>query len=165
VAGPIRAPAAAFTDSAGARVELGALTRESGGLPLLLAFFKTTCPTCRLAWPYVQRLHAAYGGRAVRVIGVSQDDLPKAQLFYAEFGDARFELLLDPSPWPASNAFDVESVPHLALVKPDGTVPFASGGWSRKAMEELGAGLARRKGIEPVPLVAADDPVPAWKAG
>jgi peroxiredoxin len=159
------APAAALTDSSGARVELSRLVKESGGLPLLVVLFKTTCPTCKLAWPYVQKLHAAYGGRAVRVIGVSQDDLAASQRFYAEHGDARFELFLDPQPYPASTAFDVESVPHLALVEPDGTLALTTAGWSRTAFEELGAHLAERGRVAPVPIVAPDDPVPDWKPG
>ena len=165
MAGPLLAPAAALTDSAGSPVELSGLVRSSGGLPVLLVFFKTSCPTCRLSWPYLQRLHAAYGNRAVRLVGVSQDDLASSQSFYAGHGDARFELFLDPPPYPASNAFDVESVPHLALVEPDGRITRTWGGWSRKALEELGGDLAARAKLAPAPVIAADDPVPAWKAG
>ena len=134
--------------------------------PTLLAFFKTSCPTCKLAWPYVQAVHTAYGGRAVRVVGVSQDDEPKSREFFSSFGPATFDLALDPAPaYAASNAADVESVPLLVLVDRDGTELARFAGWQRKALEEMGALLASKAGVPPVALIAEDDPVPSWKAG
>src|SRR6185369_13299597 len=149
----------------GSTVTTGALLAESPELPLLLVFFKVSCPTCKLAWPFLERLHRAYGGRAVRVIGVAQDPAPEARAFFAEFGAASFELLLDPPPYAASGAFDVESVPHLALAAPDGALETPFEGWSRRGLEELGARFASALGLDPTPLVADEDGVPAFKPG
>src|ERR1019366_5285612 len=69
------------------------------------------------AWPYLQRLHRAYGAKAVHVVGVSQNDADSSRAYYADHGEATFDLLLDPEPtFAASNAFGVESVPHLRLL-------------------------------------------------
>ena len=127
------APKTGFVTAAGQSVSVGQLLEESGGLPVVLAFFKKTCPVCKLAWPYLQRLHAAYGGKAVRVVGVSQNDLASSRVFYAEYGPATFDLLLDPEPgFGASNAFDVDSVPHIVLLEPDGRMSRVFEGWDRK---------------------------------
>jgi peroxiredoxin len=135
------------------------------GLPVLLAFFKTSCPVCQLTWPYLQRLHAAYGGKSVRVVGVSQDDAASSRAFYAAHGAATFDLLLDPEPtFVASNAFDVESVPLLVLLAPDGTVDDTFAGWSRKRMEALGARFAS-KSVPLVPVIPPGDPVREFSAG
>jgi peroxiredoxin len=160
-----RAPETSFLSPGRGRVTTSELVKESGGLPLLLSFFKVTCPTCKVAWPYLQRLHAAYGGSAVRVAGVAQDDEEAARAFYAEFGAASFELLLDPRPYAASKAFDVESVPHFGLVAPDGSRELLFSGWSRKDFEALGARLAHTKRLPPAVLVAPGDPVPTFKPG
>src|SRR5205807_2560117 len=121
---------------------------------------KTSCPTCRLAWPYLQRLHELYGGKGVRVAGVSQNDIESSRRFYAQYGAATFDLLLDPEPgFPASNAWGVEAVPHLVLVGPDRRVSRVRAGWSRKEMEALGRAVAEDHGLPVIPVIPPDDPV------
>lgn len=160
-----RAPEVSLQASEGGDVTTSRLVAGSNGLPLLLVFFKTSCPTCKLSWPYLQKLHAAYGGKSVRVVGVAQDPAEEARTFYAEFGNATFELVVDAPPYPASNAFDVESVPHLSLLSPDGGLENLYEGWSKAALQALGARLAAAKGLPPAELVAPGDPVPAFKPG
>jgi thiol-disulfide isomerase/thioredoxin len=160
-----RAPETSFLSPGRGRVTTSDLANASAGLPLLLAFFKVTCPTCKLAWPYLQRLHEAYGGSAIRIAGVAQDDEEAARAFYAEFGGATFELLLDPKPYAASKAFRVESVPHVVLVPPDGSYELLFSGWSRQDFEDLGARLAESQRLPPAVLVAPGDPVPAFRPG
>src|ERR1051326_8689806 len=38
--------------------------------PVLLAFFKVSCPVCQMTFPYLERIHAA----GFRVYGISQKD-------------------------------------------------------------------------------------------
>lgn len=101
----------------------------------------------------------------MRVVGVSQDDAASSRAFYAAHGAATFDLLLDPEPtFVASNAFDVESVPLLVLLAPDGTVDDTFAGWSRKRMEALGARFAS-KSVPLVPVIPPGDPVREFSAG
>ena len=37
------------------------LSGELGHGPIVLAFFKVSCPTCQYAFPFLERLHKAYG--------------------------------------------------------------------------------------------------------
>jgi peroxiredoxin len=161
-----RAPETTFRDLDGSPVTLPGLLERAAGLPLLLAFFKVSCPTCRLTWPYLQKLHDRYGGKAVHVVGVSQNDAAASRAYSSEFGRATFDLVLDAEPaFGASNAYGVEAVPHLVLVSPESTVLSVSAGWSRKDMEELGRVLAGRKAIPPRPFFDAADSVKDYQAG
>ena len=160
------APSTAFVRPSGARVTTAQLLAEAHGLPLLLAFFKTSCPTCKLAWPYLQRLHEAYGGTGVRVVGVSQNEAEESRRFFEEFGRARFDLVMDPEPgFAASNAFQVEAVPHLALISPAGSFEDVFSGWSKAKMEGLGARLAAGRSLARIPVVPPGDPVREYQAG
>src|SRR5450759_362417 len=48
------------------------LPGDAGGLPLLLAFFRVSCATCDVAFPYINRLQAAYPD-GWRLWAISQD--------------------------------------------------------------------------------------------
>ncbi|HSB64421.1 MAG TPA: TlpA disulfide reductase family protein [Thermoanaerobaculia bacterium] len=153
------APRVRFRTTEGAILSTADVVARGHGLPTLLAFFKTSCPICQLTWPYLERLHRAYGGKAVHVVGVSQNDAASSRAYYAEHGGATFDLLLDPEPaFAASNAFDVESVPHLVLLSPEGLVEDVFAGWSKARMEALGARFAA-KDVPFVPVVPPGDPV------
>ena len=41
--------------------------------PVLLAFFKVSCPTCQYAFPFMQRLYQAQGNKAFTLVGISQN--------------------------------------------------------------------------------------------
>ena len=160
------APDAPFLDAAGRKRSTRDLLAGSKGLPTLFAFFKVSCPTCQLAWPYVQRLHELYGGKAVRVAGVCQNTAPEGAAYYRTYGGATFDLLVDAEPgFDASNAFGVEAVPHLVLVSPDNEVLRVQTGWSKPGMEELGREIAKAKGLTVTPVVPPADPVKDFQAG
>jgi peroxiredoxin len=102
--------------------------------PVLLAFYKVTCPTCQLTLPYLQRLE---GGK-YRVLAVSQDPADMVQ----EFNDA-FEVelpnLLDKAGegYPASNAYGITHVPTLFAVEQDKRIAWQSTGFQKRELEEL----------------------------
>src|SRR5260370_40812364 len=51
--------------------------------PVLLAFFKISCPVCQCTFPFVERLH---GAGALPVYGISQNDAEDTREFHREFG-------------------------------------------------------------------------------
>lgn len=132
------------------------LAELAAGGPVLLAFFKISCPVCQLTMPYLERLHRQGG---LRVYGISQNDADDTREFNRHFG-VTFPTLLDSedSGYPASNAYGISSVPTMFLVTPDGTLERVIEGWNRIDMAALGdrAGMI---------LFHAADNVPAWKAG
>ncbi|HEY6066943.1 MAG TPA: hypothetical protein VIY96_12360, partial [Thermoanaerobaculia bacterium] len=68
----------------------------------LYGFFKTTCPTSELAWPYLDRIRRI-GGGALPVFGVSQDARRETAEFNGRLG-VEIETLYDPPPWLSSSA-------------------------------------------------------------
>src|SRR5262252_8933375 len=54
--------------------------------PVVLAFFKVSCPVCQYAFPYFERMYQANRDAKVTFIGVSQDDAKKTEAFLKQFG-------------------------------------------------------------------------------
>jgi peroxiredoxin len=135
---------------------LGSFSLENLTAPVLIAFFKIACPTCQLAFPYLQRL-AERGGP--RIVGISQDDVAGTEEFKAAFG-VNFETVRDPpeAGYAVSNAYGLEYVPALLLVEPDGNVSWKSEGFAKADLESLAA----RWGVT---LFDSHDRVPNYKPG
>src|SRR5689334_14241004 len=70
------------------------LTDELRRGPVVLAFFKVSCPTCQYALPFLERLYKAYGGKGVTLVGVSQNDTNDTAAFAKQYG-ITFPILLD----------------------------------------------------------------------
>jgi len=124
--------------------------------PVLLFFYKVTCPVCQMTAPFLERFHREGG---LRVYGISQNEAGETREFLKYFG-ASFPTLLDSEDtgYAASNAYGISSVPTLFLVEGDGMLEQVIEGWNRIDMEALSA----RAGMA---LFRAEDNVPAWKAG
>jgi peroxiredoxin len=137
----------------GAEVRLHELLANG---PVLLAFFKITCPVCQLTFPFLERLHAA---GTLPIYGISQNDAGDTREFNREFG-VTFPTLLDSeeSGFAAGNDYGISSVPTLFLVGPDGAVSHVIEGWNKKDIAWLGD----QAGVNPF---RPGDNVPEWKAG
>jgi peroxiredoxin len=124
--------------------------------PVLLAFFKVSCPVCQLTFPFLERLNNA---GILPVYGISQNGARDTRDFNEDFG-VTFPTLLDDEDegFPASNAFGISSVPTLFLVERDGTISQVVEGWRKKEMEGLGAKAGAA-------VFRQGDNVPEWKAG
>jgi peroxiredoxin len=126
------------------------------GGPVLLAFFKISCPVCQMTFPFLQRIHAA---GAVRIFGISQNDAGDTREFNQEFG-VTFPTLLDSEDngFPASNDYGISSVPTMFLVEPGGRIADVIEGWRKQEMERLAAPAIPA-------LFRPEEYVPEWKAG
>jgi len=118
--------------------------------PLLVVFFKITCPVCQLTLPYLNRLHRA---GSLPVVGISQNDPEDTREFNQEFG-IEFPVLFDREGdnFPASNAYGINSMPSLFLLEPGGKIGRVIEGWSKCEMSRFG-------------VLTQQDNVPEWKAG
>src|SRR5579863_6760637 len=95
----------------------GALQRG----PVVLAFFKVSCPVCRFTFPFLERLHQRYHTENVTFLSVSQDSVAASREFASDFG-VTFPILTDDAGYTVSNAYGLTMVPTLILVQPNGTV-------------------------------------------
>jgi len=126
--------------------------------PVLLAFFKVSCPTCQYTLPFLDRIHRGAKG-ATRLFAVSQDDAESTREFHQEFG-ITMPTLLDSARfgYPASNAYGLSHVPSMFLIERDGTISWSLIGFNRKELAALGEKL----GVQPF---KPSEQVPEMKSG
>jgi peroxiredoxin len=129
--------------------------------PLLLFFYKVTCPVCQMAAPKIQSLERAYPGR---IAGVGQDPETKLGDFADRFG-MTFPSVSDPAPYPASDAFGIGVVPTAFLIGADSTVQQVVESWDREAYNELSRQLAGPLGSAYVPVSEPGDGLPSFRPG
>jgi cytochrome c biogenesis protein CcmG/thiol:disulfide interchange protein DsbE len=132
--------------------------------PVVVAFFKISCPVCQFTFPYLQRLAERYAGNSATVIAVSQDDVRGTKEFTREYG-VTFPVLLDEPGYPVSNAYGLSTVPTIFLIEPDGKVKISCMGFDKSDLEKIAAELSQRRKISAAPLFRPDEVIPAQKPG
>jgi AhpC/TSA family len=132
-----------------------------GDGPVGLFFFKVTCPTCQLAAPTMAAFDRSFPGR---VMGVGQDPSDRLARFVDEYAMA-IETVEDPPPYPASDAYGIETVPSLFLVGQDGVLLDAVGAWDREGFNRVAASIASITGGEAIEVSTPGDGLPAFKPG
>ncbi|MBK7928842.1 MAG: TlpA family protein disulfide reductase [Bryobacterales bacterium] len=137
--------------------EVARLGEWLAGGPVVVAFFKTTCPTCMLAFPFLERIHQRAGG--LRVLAVSQDGVEATRRFHDDF-EITLPTVIDAAAtgYAVSDAYGITHVPSLFLVSGEGIVEWFSAGFSKPELEELG----QRAGVA---VFGVQDRVPVWKPG
>jgi peroxiredoxin len=132
--------------------------------PVVLAFFKISCPVCQFTFPFLQRISQRFAGQGAPVYGISQDDARSTREFNQEYG-VKFLTLLDADGYPASNAYGLTNVPTIFLVAPDGTVKVSAVGFDKAALEKIASELAQHRQISSAPLFRPDEVIPDYKPG
>lgn len=132
--------------------------------PVLLAFFKISCPVCQLTLPYLERIYQA-GARKLNVVAISQNNRQDTALFLREYGITFPVLLDDTDSYPVSNAYGIDHVPSLFLISPAGEIELDGVGWSRSDMETIHRRLLEASALKSVPLFYPGEDLPAFKAG
>ncbi len=125
-----------------------------GGKAAVLFFFKTSCPTCALAFPYLDRLDRAFSADALRIAAVSQEPRALADEFARRCGVS--VAIVDDSGLEASKAFSIENVPTFVLVDAAGKVQDQFVGHDKQALNRFAASLADWS-ASPTPVIAPDD--------
>jgi len=133
--------------------------------PVVLAFFKVSCPTCQYAFPFLERLHKAYGQKGVALVGVSQNDPKDTAAFLKEFGVTFPVLLDDTRSYPASNAYGLTNVPTLFWVAPDGEIEISSVGWVKADFDQINRKMAEAGKAAPAAVFKPGEDVRDFRAG
>lgn len=131
--------------------------------PAVIVFFRTGCPTCDIAFPYINQLREAYP-EGWRLWAVSQDAPEKAGPYAEKYG-LTYPVLIDAPALMVSRAYDPPSTPTLYLVGADGRVEYTSEGFAKDDLNELSRRIAAHLGAAPIEIAPADDGVPAMKPG
>src|ERR1700757_1370480 len=97
--------------------------------PVVLAFFKVSCPVCKFTFPFLERLYQRYKSdrvsgfvltnpepEHVTFLGISQDNVSASRDFARDFG-VTFPVLIDDASYTVSNAYGLTMVPTVFLVE------------------------------------------------
>jgi len=133
--------------------------------PVILAFFKISCPVCQFAFPYLERIYKAHGGKRVSIIGISQNDAKDTEKFLKTFGVTFSVLLDDTKTFPVSNAYGLTNVPTIFWISEDGTIEVSSVGWVKQEVEEIHHKAAEANSVAPAALFRPDEKIAEFRAG
>jgi peroxiredoxin len=145
--------------------KLFSLNEELGRGPVVLVFFKVSCPTCQYALPFFERLHKAYRNKGISLVGVSQNDAKETAAFMKEFGITFPVLLDDPGSYPASNAYGLTNVPTIFWIAQDGEIEVSSVGWLKAEFEEINRKMAEAGKSAPAAMFRPGEDVRDFRAG
>jgi len=133
--------------------------------PVVLAFFKASCPTCQYAFPFLERLYQAYGNNGFTLVGISQNDAKDTAAFAHEFG-VTFPILLDDThQYPVSNAYGLTNVPTLFWIAQDGEIEVSSVGWVKADFEQINRKMAESGKATPALVFKPGEEVRDFRAG
>lgn len=133
--------------------------------PVVLAFFKISCPVCQFGLPYLERVYQAAKGKDVTIIGISQNSRKDTAFFKKQYG-INFPVALDDSAnYSVSNAYGLTNVPTFFYVNESGVIEVSAVGWSRPDVEEMARKISERDSLPPISFVKPGEDVPAFRAG
>jgi peroxiredoxin len=133
--------------------------------PAVAAFFKISCPVCQFAFPFLERIYEAHGGKNVTIVGVSQNEKKDTAAFMKEYG-ITFPILLDDTKiYPVSNAYGLTNVPSIFWIGQDGEIEISSVGWDKKEIEEINRKAAEINGQGPQTIFMSNEQVPDHRPG
>ncbi len=133
--------------------------------PVIVAFFKVSCPVCQYTFPFLERLYKNISDHKVSLIGISQNDRNATADFTEEYGVTFPVLLDDTKAFLVSNAYGLTTVPTIFWIAEDGTIQISSVGWSRKDFEEIAGKVAELVGGPSRILFCPDEKIAEFRAG
>lgn len=155
------APTIELPDTSGRRVAVPELLKRG---PVLVAFYKVSCPVCQYTLPFVERIYKAYGSGKATILGISQDDAQDTRCFAKEYG-LSFPSLVDEEDYPISNSYGLTNVPTFFLIQPDGTIAASFTGFDKAGLEGISAGFAESLSQAPAAVFTPGEKVPDHKPG
>jgi peroxiredoxin len=112
-----RAPDFTLRDPEGKQVRLKDLKDKV----VVLSFWATWCPPCRMEMPHLEALQKKYAGKPVKVIGVNTDKQGKALRNWMKARNLTFTVVADTN-HKVSGQYQVEAFPTLYVIDKKGIV-------------------------------------------
>jgi peroxiredoxin len=134
--------------------------------PVVLAFFKVSCPVCQYAFPLCERMAQAHKNSGATFLGISQNNPSDAKAFARQFG-VTFLIAIDDESnhFAVSNAYGITNVPTLFYIAPNGEIEVSSVGWSKLDVEGVNAKLAALRSQKPTVLWRPGESIQEFRAG
>ncbi len=133
--------------------------------PVVLVFFKVSCPVCQYALPFLERMFLANRAANVSVLGISQDKARDTKDFLREYGVTFPVALDDPAKYAVSNACGLTNVPTIFYVAPSGEIEVSCAGWSKPDVEAVNQKLAEYREQPATPLWRKGEDIEDFRAG
>jgi peroxiredoxin len=133
--------------------------------PVLLAFFKITCPVCQFALPYLERMYASSKSKNVVIVGVSQNAKEQTAAFAQQYGITFPIALDDPRQYRVSNSYGLTHVPSIFYIAEDGNIEVSSVGWSKDDLAKIAREIGERTPAGSIEFLHAGEEVPAYRSG
>jgi peroxiredoxin len=128
----LAAPDFALPDLAGTSVSI----KDLRGKTVVLYFWATWCGTCRAEMPKLEKLAHEYADRGLVLLGVNDEDPQTAAAYLKENGHTLRSLV---DRWrDVYKRYDVNEIPSMILVGPDGRI---AGGFGYRETEALESAL------------------------
>ena len=143
-------------------LDLNGQVRSVGASPTLLVFFQTDCPTCSLAFTYLNRL-AARMGQAAQILGLSQDPEDAARGLLSQ-EHLEFPLAVDQN-LALTRLYGPLAVPSFFLIDSTGTIAAADTAFDKQALNEIASKLSELTGTDQFILAEPYDGSPQSKPG
>jgi len=139
-------------------------TLNASGARLTLAvFFKTTCPVCMLAWPYIEKIHQTYKENGLAVWGISQHERDASRNFATKYGST-FPILID-ADWRVSRQYDPSVVPTLFLIDMNNQVLARVDAFDKAGLNRLSDIIAAHLGVSASLIAPDNDGNPPFRPG
>jgi len=133
--------------------------------PVILVFFKISCPVCQYALPFLERIYRTHGGGKVTIVGISQNGAKDTRQFLDRFGITFQVLLDDPKSYPVSNAYGLTNVPTAFWIAEDGEIEIASVGWVKADVEQVARKASDANAAKATPIFASGEQIADFRAG
>jgi len=142
------------------------LTRALETGPVLLTFFKSSCPVCQFTLPFIERFYRHFRDSKAHIWAVSQDDRDETSEFIKEYRLSMPVLLEDIAHnYPTSNGYGLNYVPSIFLVGQGGEVLQNSVGFQKQDLVQMARKLELLTGKKGFVPFREDDDVPNSRAG
>lgn len=113
------APDFTLVTTGGQSITLSEFT-AGDGQPVVLNFWATWCPPCRVEMPYFDRVSAKYDGRAA-ILGINQAESAETIVDYATRNGLTYPLLVDRD-MKINNLYGVLNLPTTIFIDKNGVV-------------------------------------------
>ena len=97
-------------NSAGGEIDLASYA----GKPLIVMFFTETCPYCRKAAPFIQKVYSSYAAKGLSVVGILVQDSAQPALNFASDLGVTFPIAYKGG--PISRNYRTQGVPYIYLL-------------------------------------------------
>ncbi|MCX6616124.1 MAG: TlpA disulfide reductase family protein [Acidobacteria bacterium] len=133
--------------------------------PVLLAFFKSSCPVCQFTFPFLDRFYRHFRDTKAHIWAISQDDRGETREFINEYRLGMPVLLDDTRSYPTSNAYGIQVVPTVFLIGQPGDILHTAAGFQKQGLIQMGRKLEVLTGKKGFVPFREDDDVPDSRAG